>query len=253
MANVQDTAMAIARVRAEERALPEAERLFEDPYAALFADAPEEDAVGDRMLAIPFLRESVRLRTRVIDDVVRDGLAAGLRQLVILGVGFDCRALRLAEVEVTGARVFEVDFPAQLATKQSILADAGVRPPSWVQAIPCDFTVADFETTLMRDVAACGFRRGAGAVFTWEGVVGYLDDAVVDRTLALVTGLGGKGSRFVFNYSINRFIPADLADRLHGAGFSAVRDESLGVAYRRLVGREAPPEAELFRIVVATV
>jgi methyltransferase (TIGR00027 family) len=245
--------MAIARVRAEERALPEAERLFEDPYAALFAGDYEEDAVGERMLSIPFLRESVRLRTRVIDDVVRDGLAAGLRQLVILGVGFDCRALRLAEIEATGALVFEVDFPAQLAAKQSILSAANVRLPRWVRTVPCDFTVVDFETILARDVAARGFRQGAGAVFVWEGVVGYLDDAAVDRTLALVTGLGGRGSRLVLNYSINRFVPAALVARLHGAGFSAVHDESLDPVYQRLLDRDAPPEANLFRIVAATV
>jgi O-methyltransferase involved in polyketide biosynthesis len=55
--------------------------------------------------------------------------------------------------------------------------------------VHCDFTVAGFETILERDVAARGFRQGAGGVFVWEGVVGYLDEAVVDRTLALVTGL----------------------------------------------------------------
>jgi methyltransferase (TIGR00027 family) len=245
--------MAIARVRAEEGALPEGERLFDDPYAVLFAGDPGDDAVGERMLSVPFLRQSVRLRTRMIDDVVREGLAAGLRQLVILGVGFDCRALRLAEIEATGARAFEVDFAAQLATKQSILAGAGVRVPPWVQAVPCDFTVAGCEAILAHDVVTRGFRRGAGAVFTWEGVVGYLDDAAVDRTLALVTGLGGRGTRLVFNYSINRFVPADLDARLREAGFSAVHDEPLDAVHRRLLGRDAGPEAELFRMVVATV
>ena len=51
-----------------------------------------------RFLALPFLPELVRIRTRFIDDFVRDGLAAVPRQIVLLGAGFDPRALRLPEV-----------------------------------------------------------------------------------------------------------------------------------------------------------
>jgi O-methyltransferase involved in polyketide biosynthesis len=38
-ATVADTAFSIALVRAEERLRPEPERLFDDPYAAIFAAA----------------------------------------------------------------------------------------------------------------------------------------------------------------------------------------------------------------------
>jgi O-methyltransferase involved in polyketide biosynthesis len=34
-------------------------------------------------------------RTRLIDDWVGENAAAGARQVVLLGAGFDCRALRL--------------------------------------------------------------------------------------------------------------------------------------------------------------
>jgi len=40
--------------------------------------------------------------TRFIDDAVREGIATGLRQLVILGAGFDMRGLRMREVADQG-------------------------------------------------------------------------------------------------------------------------------------------------------
>src|SRR6516162_8681907 len=98
-ASVADTAFMTAAVRAEEAARPEAERLFEDPYAAVFAAQGAHVAEAtQRFLDLPFLRDGVRLRTRYVDDAVREGLAAGLRQVVLLGAGFDARGLRMPEI-----------------------------------------------------------------------------------------------------------------------------------------------------------
>ena len=41
---------------------------------------------------VPGARTSGAARTRLIDDWVREALAAGVEQFVILGAGFDCRA-----------------------------------------------------------------------------------------------------------------------------------------------------------------
>src|SRR5262249_62051874 len=113
MRDVADTAVTVARIRAEEATLPAGERLFDDPYAQLFTQGDAE--VDARFEAVPYFREAIRLRTRLIDDFVRASLAAGVAQIVILGVGFDCRAERMAEIASSRASVFEVDFPAQLA------------------------------------------------------------------------------------------------------------------------------------------
>ncbi len=95
----EDTAFSIAAVRAEEGARPEAERLFEDRYAALFAETGAHAAEATkRFVELPFFRDGIRLRTRAIDDAVRGGLGAGLTQLVLLGAGFDARGLRMTEI-----------------------------------------------------------------------------------------------------------------------------------------------------------
>src|SRR4249920_3628137 len=92
---VADTAFSIALVRAEEGNRPDGEQLFADPYASAFAAAGAHVAEGtQRFLDLPFFRDGVRLRTRFLDDSVRDGLAAGLDQVVLLGAGFDARGLR---------------------------------------------------------------------------------------------------------------------------------------------------------------
>ena len=62
----------------------------------------------------------MQVRTRVIDDVMLDFVRAGGRQVVLLGAGFDCRALRF-ERELEGATVFEVDHPATQSKKKRVL------------------------------------------------------------------------------------------------------------------------------------
>ena len=53
--------------------------------------------------------------------------AAGrMEQLLILGVGFDTRALWLPEIIESGVRVFEVDLPATIERKVRVLAENGL-------------------------------------------------------------------------------------------------------------------------------
>src|SRR5215475_7762312 len=104
MLTVADTAFAIAAVRAEETLRPPDERLFEDPYASLFRAAGVHAEDGTRRyLDLPFFRDGIRLRTRSIDDALSDGVATGLAQIVLLGAGFDARALRTPTLAAQGA------------------------------------------------------------------------------------------------------------------------------------------------------
>jgi methyltransferase (TIGR00027 family) len=253
VADVMDTAAAIARIREEEGLLPREQRLFEDPYARLFKGDAEADAVTARFFSVPFFREGVRLRTRFIDDAVRTALAAGLRQVVLLGAGFDCRGLRLADIAAQGALVFEVDFAAQLAKKRVVLEEAGITIPAWVRYVACDLSDPEFEEHLSAALARSGFRLRAGACFVWEGVVGYLDDAAVDRSLGFMARAGGPGSWVVLNYVTFRFAPHELVGRLAAAGFGTVEEIGCETMCRRYLPGEPPPGAEGFRLAVARV
>jgi methyltransferase (TIGR00027 family) len=243
-----DTAIAIATIRAQEGLLPAGKRLFSDPYAALFCARDPAPEATERLLRVPYLREMVRLRTRFIDDTVQLAIDDGIRQLVILGVGFDCRALRMPAVAASGMHVFEVDVAIQLERRQHVFADAGIATPAWEHPIACDFSAADFEATLAADLAAQGFRRGSGALFVWEGVIAYLDDPAVDRTLRFMARTGGAKTRLVFNYETFRVETASIVERAVDAGFSSLSTVGCAELHRRWLGEEPPESSELFRV-----
>lgn len=247
---VTDTAAAIARVRSWESQLPEEQRLFEDPYAHLFGGGEAADEAVALFLSAPIFRDHIRLRTRFIDDAVRAALAAGIKQVVNLGVGFDCRTLRLAEISQQDARVFEIDFAAQLDRKVTLLGAAGVEMPPFAHLVAADFTT-DFEAGLSRDLVAAGLDRTVPIVVVWEGVLGYLDNVACDRTLHWIASISSEGSRLVFNYPVSRFDPDDLLPRIRHAGFQWLDDASLADVYGRYLADDPPPGADLYRFAVA--
>jgi methyltransferase (TIGR00027 family) len=247
-----DTAFAMAIVRADEALRPAGERLFEDPYAALFAArGGHADEGTQRFLSLPFFRDAIRLRTRYVDDALRDGLAAGLTQVVLLGAGFDTRGLRMGEIVERRAAVFEVDTPDQLARKREALVAAGVTSATAIAYVPFDFDAPDLETALPAALAAHGFDDHAGALFVWEGVIGYIALAAVEGTLRLVARACGSGGRLVFTYGEGAFAASTAVAAAAAAGFEACDEESLEDLWRRYVAGAAPPGLAIAKVATA--
>ncbi len=248
---VADTAFAIAAVRAEEASFPISERLFEDPYARLFVarGAHAADAT-QRFLDLPLFREGIRLRTRFIDDAVRDALAGGLRQLVVLGAGFDTRGLRMPEVRQSGANVFEIDLPGQLERKRAWLADARVPLSEHLVFVGFDFG-GPWEA-LDAALRAQGFVWAAPTAFVCEGVIGYIDDAAIEETLRFVGRAGGPGSRLVFTAHEDAFAPETAEQRMRRHGFTNCVEVGLDALWSRWLPTEPHPYAHVSRVGVAT-
>ncbi|NUO51115.1 MAG: SAM-dependent methyltransferase [Polyangiaceae bacterium] len=254
MADVADTAFSIAVVRAEEAERPVSERLFSDPYAHHFAAAGAHAAEAtQRYLDLPFFRDGVRLRTRYIDDAVRDGLASGLTQLVLLGAGFDARGLRMPEVIDSGVKVFEVDVPTQLERKGAILEAAGIPLPEHITYVPFDFAEGDIEAPLTEALAAKGFRKGAGAMFVWEGVIGYITSEMIDASLAFMAHSGGPTTRLVFTFGAFVFDPVSAIDRVQKAGFTRFQEDDFISIWKRYLPAEPPEVARYSRMGIAIV
>jgi methyltransferase (TIGR00027 family) len=186
---------------------PRCARLFEDPYARAFlrpglrafVAAAALPGVGRLLYRLldelwPGACSSGIARTRWIDDAVRDACRDKLRQLVIVGAGYDCRALRLPEL--IGARVFEIDHPATLAAKRRGLARQLVTLPAGILTVPADLATVSLDDLLK----GAGFDRRRPAFFLWEGVTNYLSTAAVDATLAAVARLAAPGSLLLFTY-----------------------------------------------------
>jgi len=210
------TAEYMAFYRAMESARPGNKRLFTDPFAIHFL----RPALGKAawLSRIPYVaaavawyadhrapgaRTSAIARTCLIDDVVSQALRKGLRQLVILGAGYDCRIYRLSGV--SSAAAFEVDHPATLAAKLSRLRGLLARLPANTHFVEIDFGRQSLGEALHRE----GFDSSQPAIFVWEGVTNYLTDSAVDAVLRYVAGCA-VGSCLVFTY-VHR-------DALNGSG-----------------------------------
>src|SRR5512142_1984673 len=122
-------------MRALESEKPAGQRVCFDPYARRFAGAGLYylmrlfTAIGYADWRGPGVWEFLAARERYIDDYLEACLSAGLRQLVILGAGFDARAYRFGALK-TGVRVFEVDHSATQAVKlKKVTAIFGAPPP----------------------------------------------------------------------------------------------------------------------------
>jgi methyltransferase (TIGR00027 family) len=200
------TAEYMAFFRACESTRPKGKRLFVDPLARHFIRHSLRAAVWfSRMpvlgsfvpwyadLRLPGARTSAIARTRLIDDSICQALRDGLRQIVVLGAGFDCRAYRLPGI--ASAAVFEVDHPDTLEYKLSRLRNLLPRLPANVRYVRADFN----RDSLLECLAAAGFSSSLPAMFLWEGVTNYLTPEAVDNVLRYVSGCRPR-SRIIFTY-----------------------------------------------------
>lgn len=252
MLTASDTAYAIAVVRAQEAELTESERLFEDPYARIFAAAGDHAREGiERFLSLPYFRELVRLRTRHIDDVARDTIMCGARQLILMGAGFDARALRLPEVAERNVRTFEVDLPALLETKRGLLEGSGIAIPGTVHHVSCDFR-SKFEARLVEELTAQGFEKGEPTLFIWEGVMAYIDQEAIDRCLSFMASIAATGSRLVFDFTDYVLGPGWASKQARLAGFTSFDEVSLDELWRRHLPGDPGPTAQFFKLGVAS-
>jgi methyltransferase (TIGR00027 family) len=169
------------------------------------------------------LLDHIEMRTRAIDAALREGVASGARQLVVLGAGLDARAWRMPELGEV--RVFEVDFPATQATKR---ARIGAR---MLAARDVTFVAIDFaRESLGEKLAAAGHDGGAPTFWIWEGVTPYLPFDATRATLAAVASRSAPGSRLAVTYatpSATSLGPAFL--RFGRLGFRAVGEAILGL------------------------
>jgi methyltransferase (TIGR00027 family) len=156
------------------------------------------------------MADMMALRTAAIDLGVREAIAAGATQVVILGAGYDGRAWRMTEL--AGVRVFEVDHPATQGDKRTHLAEL---PPAIgiVNFVSIDFERESLGAVLDR----AGHDRSSPTCWIWEGVVMYLTRDAMRATLAGLGGRSARGSTLIVNYhTIHRRLFARLMFRLIG-------------------------------------
>src|SRR5262245_39655472 len=108
------TALMVCAYRA--RASKWAKPLFVDPFAEALAGADGEAIAARLDPKFPPMGLWLALRVAYLDRVVQRAIDdLSIRQVVILGAGYDTRAARMPR---SGVRFFEVDHPATQAAKR---------------------------------------------------------------------------------------------------------------------------------------
>ncbi len=204
------TAEMAAATRAEHY-LYESPAIFEDPFALAFTSPvlrrivitkPLRWFVNDVLMRWGHpLEAEIVARSRYAEDLLEQAIAAGVRQYVIVGAGFDSFALRRRDLEPT-VRVFELDHPDTQRVKRQRLLTLGVDLPNNVEFVGIDFEHESVADGLIRS----NYQPGRPAFFSWLGTTFYLSNAATISTLGSIAGLAATGSEVVFDYLVSEHV-----------------------------------------------
>ena len=252
------TARGAAAYRAVHQIL-ERGAIFKDPFASRILD--EQTAVSLKEMAVDESLRPWRLfiaaRSRFSEDTMANCIAAGVRQVVVMGAGLDTFSLRNPFADL-GVRVFEVDYAATQSWKREQMRAAGLIEPQSLIFAPTDFERENLSESLSR----VGFELNQPAFFQWLGVVPYLTREAISSTLMFISKV--PQSAVVFDYAepfrnypaerrasvvavaeraaaqgepwLSLFDPAELYELLRGEGFKTVEDLGLSEIAERLYG-----------------
>ena len=198
-------ALQIAGLRASETHLPEDERVFNDPYAEYFlTDEMREGlrdldqvraAIGQYEQMMPGVNGAIAARVRYIDEVLAGCVAAGFKQLVVIGAGYDTRAYRIEGVK-ENLKVFEVDHPVTQQVKVETIKKIFDSLPDHVVYVPVVFGSDRLDQKLHEN----GYNPQLKTLFIVEGLLMYIPPPAVDALLSFIVNASGPGSAFVADY-----------------------------------------------------
>ena len=172
-------------------------------------------------LILPGIQLHYALRKRYLEDAARDALAAGVRQMVVFGAGFDTLALRLAE-SFPAAEFFQLDRPATQAAKTRALCarpahatdirrtsiaharrahtsgKLAAHTPRNLHFVPLDLARRTITDALLHP--STNYRADLQTLFVAEGLTMYLSRTQVESLFAFARAHAAAGSRFAFTF-----------------------------------------------------
>ena len=220
IASLTARGVAIARSTVERPAWPTGDADADDRLIANLLD--ELPAGGSRV------RERVdsgflgwlHARTRFFDEATINALQDGIGQVVILGAGYDGRALRYGTPHV---QFFEVDHPATQADKRRRLREIQASVDDIV-FIPADFT----EPGLGDRLELGGHDSGRPTLFVCEGVLRYLPEHWYRELLRVSAERAATGSALAVSVSTRDEAP-DERERAREQALAAAGEAVLTV------------------------
>lgn len=207
--DTSSTAEEITFHRAFESEKSQGERICYDPYARHFlgpeylmflkataCNYPEAKKQMEVMNCLfPGTQNSIIARVRYFDDYLKSTVDEGIKQLVILGAGYDTRAYRIEGLK-DNVKVFEVDYHNTQKVKMKKIREIFGYLPSHVRYLDADIGTEELFEKLMEN----GYEKSFKTLFIMEGLIYYLPPKGVDNLLSSIVQNSPSGSRIIFDY-----------------------------------------------------
>ena len=200
------TAQYMALFRALETERNANDRLFSDHYAVHFLEAKLRFAA--QISKYPIIRKYINntiqkkipgafssgiARTKYIDDLLQSTVKSGVKQVIILGAGFDTRAFRLDFLE--SIPVIEIDHP-----NTSNFKTTTYKRRIGKLSRNIDFYQIDFNKQSLEELAEQhNFDFTKPTTVIWEGVTNYLTEEAVKSTFGFIAKFT-TNSYVIFTY-----------------------------------------------------
>ena len=164
-------------------------------------------------------------RTEFFDEETMGAIERGIRQIVIIGAGYDGRALRFRDPQV---RFFELDHPNTQSDKRRRMHDLDITAHG-LSFVELDLMTSDVNEAL--DKAGHDPRRDT--LFIAEGLLGYLDQESIDSLFVGLRRRSTGASRFATNFWVSPNAPTVFgkARRLAIRSTLRVIGESFGTEF----------------------
>lgn len=198
--DASQTAQGVALLRAAHNLIDDPPPILDDPVIVRMVGPEGEKGVReaiDRLQSAPArgMRSHIVLRSRFAEDSLREAVARGAEQYVLLGAGLDTFAYR-QPAWARALDIIEVDHPASQAVKRRMLVAAGIELPPNVRYAGIDFE----HETIAEGLRRHGVAFDKETFFSWLGVTMYLTRDAIDAVLATVASFP-KGSEIVLTFT----------------------------------------------------
>ncbi len=225
------TAQYMALFRAIESSRSKLDRLFFDPYASNFLDTRLKIVV--KISSIPLVGNitsklierqapgafsSGVARTKYIDDLLKKTIKHGVKQVIILGAGFDTRSLRLDFLK--NIQVIEIDHPDTAQYKIEKIKSSMSHLPLNIKYYQIDFNHESLNDLALKN----NLDLDIPTTFIWEGVTNYLEQDAIDKTLEFVSKFSNNGY-IIFTY-INKLVLDDSSSFQYTEKYHSILEDN---------------------------
>lgn len=198
-------ALHMAGLRVNETYLPEDERFFQDPYAEYFFPdhlrkmVRDTDFVSAEMsqfeALMPGVNGALAVRTQYFDQCMMELIETGLRQIVIIGAGYDTRAYRIQGVK-ENCKVFEIDHPLTQEVKIKTIKKIFNQLPAHVTYLPMEFGYGRPDKMLLN----AGYDPNQTTLFIAEGFLMFIPSFAVDALFTFICKTSAPGGALLADW-----------------------------------------------------